>query len=223
MIICLIFLALILLVNLPSIVQKGLTGKLVNGDYKTENGQLKTIEWFKLYPLKKLLLVLLWLFCAYVSIRMFKVFWIEKYQELIWIELFFLGFTLLSAYKIWKYIRMPYHCPIVLKKFYTKEELEQELRGEKFELIQFKNSTLQKVACMFNSRNWLIINGILYAKKYMTNFRYMYMGNTNNIWITYYNGKGLILPFSSIDLSGDRGEEMKQVLQRIMEQEEFQS
>lgn len=56
----------------------------------------------------------------------------------------------------------------------------------------------------------------------MTDFEYMFMGNTNNIWITYYNGKCLILPFSSIDLSGDRGEEVKQVLQRIMEQEEFQ-
>ena len=70
---------------------------------------------------------------------------------------------------------------------------------------------------MFDSKNWLIINGILYAKKYMTDFKYMFMGNTNNIWITYYGGKGLILPFSSIDLSGDRGEEVKQVLQRIME------
>ena len=204
MIICLIFLVLILVVNLPDIVQKSLTDKLVNGDYKTENGQLKMIEWFKLYPLKKLLLALLWLFCGCVSIKGLKVFWIEKYQELIWIELFFLGFTLLSAYKIWKYIKTPYHCAIILKKFYSKEELEHELRGEKFECIQFKNSTLQKAVRIFNSKNWLIINGILYAKKYMTDFKYMFMGNTNNIWITYYNGKGLILPFSSIDLSGDR-------------------
>ena len=155
-------------------------------------------------------------------IKGLKVFWIEKYQGLIWIELFFLGFTLLSAYKIWKYIKTPYHCAIVLKKFYSKEELEHELRGEKFECIQFKNSTLQKAVRIFNSKNWLIINGILYDKKYMTDFKYMFMGNTNNIWITYYNGKGLILPFSSIDLSGDRGEEVKQVLQRIVEQEEFQ-
>ncbi len=171
MILCLIFLVLILVVNLPDIVQKILTDKLVNGDYKTENGQLKMIEWFKLYPLKKLLLALLWLFCAYVSIKGLKVFWvsikglkvfwIEKYQELIWIELFFLGFTLLSAYKIWKYIKTPYHCAIILKKFYSKEELEHELRGEKFECIQFKNSTLQKAVRIFNSKNWLIINGYI--------------------------------------------------------------
>ena len=166
MVICLIFLVLILVVNLPAIVQKSLAGKLVYGDYSTENGQLKMIEWFKLYPLKKLLLALLWLFCAYISIRRVEVFWNEKYQGLIWIELFFIGFTLLSAYKIWKYIKTPYHCAIVLKKF---------------------------------------------------DFKYMFMGNTNNIWITYYGGKGLILPFSSTDLSGDRGEEVKQVLQRIME------
>lgn len=69
MVICLIFLVLILVVNLPAIVQKSLAGKLVYGDYSTENGQLKMIEWFKLYPLKKLLLALLWLFCAYISIR----------------------------------------------------------------------------------------------------------------------------------------------------------
>ena len=222
MIICLIFLVLILLVNLPEIVQKSLTDKLVNGDYKTENGQLKMIEWFRLYPLKKLLLAFIWGFCAYQSVRGFRIVWIEKHQEVLWIELFFLCFTLLTAYKIWKYIKTPYHCAIVLKKFYSKEELEHELRGEKFECIQFKNSTLQKAVRIFNSKNWLIINGILYDKKYMTDFKYMFMGNTNNIWITYYNGKGLILPFSSIDLSGDRGEEVKQVLQRIVEQEEFQ-
>ena len=89
MVICLIFLVLILVVNLPAIVQKSLAGKLVYGDYSTENGQLKMIEWFKLYPLKKLLLALLWLFCAYISIRRVEVFWNEKYQGLIWIELFF--------------------------------------------------------------------------------------------------------------------------------------
>ena len=90
MVTCLIFLVLILMVNLPAIVQKSLAGKLVNGDYKTENGQLKMIEWFKLYPLKKLLLALLWLFCVYISIRGLKVFWIEKYKILILIELFFI-------------------------------------------------------------------------------------------------------------------------------------
>lgn len=217
MITCLIFLAFILLVNLPSIVQKSLAYKLVNGDYQTENGPLKIIEWFKLYPLKKLLLIFLWLFCAYISLRGLEAFWNEKYQMLIGMELFFIGFTLLSAYKIWNYVKTPYHCAIVLKKFYSKADLEYEVRGEKFEYVQFENSILQKAVCMLDSKNWLIINGILYAKKYMTNFKYMFMGNTNTIWITYYGGKGLILPFSDGDLSGDRGKEVKQVLQRAME------
>lgn len=44
MVICLIFLVLILVVNLPAIVQKSLAGKLVYGDYSTENGQLKMLN-----------------------------------------------------------------------------------------------------------------------------------------------------------------------------------
>lgn len=138
MVICLIFLVLILVVNLPAIVQKSLAGKLVNGDYKTENGQLKMIEWFKLYPLKKLLLALLWLFCVYISIRGLKVFWIEKYQILIWIELFFIGFTLLSAYKIWKYIKTPYHCAIVLKKFIPKKSWNVSLEAKNLNAFNLK-------------------------------------------------------------------------------------
>ena len=49
-------------------------------------------------------------FCAYQSVRGFRIVWIEKHQEVLWIELFFLCFTLLTAYKIWKYIKTPYHC-----------------------------------------------------------------------------------------------------------------
>jgi len=63
---------------------------------------------------------------------------------------------------------------------------------------------------MFVSKNWFVINGNLYAKKYIKDLRYVFPGTRNNtIWITYYNNKRLTLPFSSIDLSGDNGEEMK--------------
>ena len=105
MVIWLLFLAIILWVNLPSIVQKCLTNKLINKDYHPSNGPLKMIEWFRLYPLKKLLLAFIWGFCAYQSVRGFRIVWIEKHQEVLWIELFFLCFTLLTAYKIWKYIK----------------------------------------------------------------------------------------------------------------------
>ena len=91
-------------------IQKCLTNKLINKDYHPSNGPLKMIEWFRLYPLKKLLLAFIWGFCAYQSVRGFRIVWIEKHQEVLWIELFFLCFTLLTAYKIWKYIKTPYHC-----------------------------------------------------------------------------------------------------------------
>ena len=69
----------------------------------------------------------------------------------------------------------------------------------------------------FVSTNWFVINGNLYAKKYIKDLRYVFPGTRNNtIWITYYNNKRLTLPFSSIDLSGDNGEEMKRILNKIM-------
>ena len=69
----------------------------------------------------------------------------------------------------------------------------------------------------FVSKNWFVINGNLYAKKYIKDLGYVFPGTRNNtIWITYYNNKRLTLPFSSIDLSGDNGEEMKRILNKIM-------
>lgn len=73
----------------------------------------------------------------------------------------------------------------------------------------------------FVSKNWFVINGNLYAKKYIKDLRYVFPGTRNNtIWITYYNNKRLTLPFSSIDLSGDNGEEMKRILNKIMRRDQ---
>lgn len=106
---------------------------------------------------------------------------------------------------------------MILNRVLTKRELEQELQYEKFKLVQFENRNLQKAAHMFVSENWLVINGELYCKKYMKNFRYAFTGRSNKIWVTYYNGKGVILPFSDIDLSGAKGEEMKKTIDEIMQ------
>lgn len=65
---------------------------------------------------------------------------------------------------------------------------------------------------MFVSRNWLVINGILYEKRYMKNFQYIYSGKARGVWITYYNDKGLALPFSRI---GDRGGEIERTMDII--------
>ena len=217
MVIWLLFLAIILWVNLPSIVQKCLTNKLINKDYHPSNGPLKMIEWFRLYPIKKVLLTFIWLFLAYQSIRGFGLVWIEKHQEFLWIEICFLCLTLLTAYAIWKYIKTPYHCVLTLKRVFSKEELEEALKYEKFQRLQFENHSLQRATRMFVSKNWFVINGNLYAKKYIKDLRYVFPGTRNNtIWITYYNNKRLTLPFSSIDLSGDNGEEMKRILNKIM-------
>ena len=86
------------------------------------------------------------------------------------------------------------------------------------EIYQKRPIIVQSSTRMFVSKNWFVINGNLYAKKYIKDLRYVFPGTRNNtIWITYYNNKRLTLPFSSIDLSGDNGEEMKRILNKIMQ------
>lgn len=63
---------------------------------------------------------------------------------------------------------------------------------------------------MFASRNWLVINGILYEKRYMKNFQYIFLGKAEGVWITYYNETGLKLPFSCV------GEEIESTMNKIM-------
>ena len=54
----------------------------------------------------------------------------------------------------------------------------------------------------------------------MKKFQYVFTGRSNKIWVTYYNDKGMILPFSDIDLAGERGEEMKRTIHKIMQDAE---
>ena len=58
------------------------------------------IEWFRLYPLKKLLLAFIWGFCAYQSVRGFRIVWIEKHQEVH-------GFPFQQVQEVRR--RLPYH------------------------------------------------------------------------------------------------------------------
>lgn len=46
----------------------------------------------------------------------------------------------------------------------------------------------------------------------MKNFQYIYSGKARGVWITYYNDKGLALPFSRI---GDRGGEIERTMDII--------
>ena len=212
MIIWIVFFLIVLWVNLPSIIQKQLADKFANGDYSSSDCPIKLIEWFRLYPLKKCILVLLWLLSLYPSVRGCILVWMKNEKEFLEITLFFIFITVLTAYPIWRYVRRPYHCAIVLNHFFSKDELENKLRNEKFERVKFENPAL-RAEYMFASRNWLVINGILYEKRYMKNFQYIYSGKARGVWISYYNDKGLALPFLCI---GGRDGEIEKTMNKVM-------
>lgn len=212
-----LFMLVILWINLPTIVQKRLASRLINEDFQP----LRLIEWFRIYPLKKIFLGAIWLFFAYGAIRGIYFLGIKKHEEVLKVGIFFIIISLVSFPWIFKYIRTSYHCAVVLNKDFTREDLEKMMIGERFNLVKFENPFLSKHARMFESKNWLLVNGKLYYKKYMKNFHYIFDGYRNNtILFTYYRDKKLTLPFSRTELAYDRGEEMKKVLERICGQSE---
>ena len=118
MIIWVVFFLIVLWVNLPSIIQKQLADKFANGDYRSSDCPIKMIEWFRLYPLKKCILVFLWLLSLYPSVRGCILVWVKNEKEFLEVALFFISITVLTAYPIWRYVRRPYHCAIILNRFF---------------------------------------------------------------------------------------------------------
>ena len=57
--------------------------------------------------------------------------------------------TIFTARKMWRYIRLPYHCAPVLNHIKTKEELKKSLQGECFEKVMFQSSLYYKNIFMF--------------------------------------------------------------------------
>lgn len=138
-------------VNLPHIVQKRLVKKLASQEYREQRkyaslkgGSLKIIGWFNLYPLKKALVSTLWLLGVYASIRGVVLVWITHRKDFVWITAFFLLVALLSARRCWRYIKMPYHCAPIFKKMLTRQQFEELLGNEEFDIVQLQNKRYQK-------------------------------------------------------------------------------
>ena len=164
-----VFIAFIFLaVNLPSYVRKNLMELIADESSKAkENLQtsqlnfLTKIEWLRFYPLKKILLALLWLFCLYGAVRGIFVTINDPRNVFIFLTALFWMITILTARKVWRYIRLPYHSVPVLNHVKTKEELKEALQGECFEKVQFEHKMLRKYVPVLISENWVVIAGRL--------------------------------------------------------------
>lgn len=103
----------------------------------SEWNPLSKIEWLRLYPLKKVLFGIFWLVCLYISVRGIFLTVNNPRKTFIFLTVIFCAITLFTARKVWRYIRLPYHCIPVLNHIQTKEELKEALQGECFEEVPF--------------------------------------------------------------------------------------
>ena len=198
---------LFIIANLPKYIRKQLTEQIADESSKAkENSQtsqlnfLTNIEWLRFYPLKKILLALLWLFCLYGAVRGIFVTINDSRGIFLFLTALFWFITIFTARKIWRYIQLSYHCVPVLNHIKTKEELKKSLQGECFEKVMFQSSLLQKYFHVLISENWIVMDGRLFSRNEIKKIYYLHKGSIRNyeqVKFIYSNGEEYQFPGSN--------------------------
>lgn len=219
------FIILFLIVNLPDYIRKHLIQQIADESCKAKDNLqlsqlnfLSKIEWLHFYPLKKFLLGLLWLVCLYIAVRGVFLTLNEPRKTSIFFTVLFLAITILSARKVWRYIKLPYHSIPVLNHTQTKEELRVSLQGECFEKVIFQHDILRKYFYVLISKNWVIIDGFLISRKVVKKIYYLHenpVWNYEQIRFVYFNDEEFRLPSKRQSTNVLRQTEISQVLHEI--------
>lgn len=221
-----IFLAIIFfIVNLPGYIRKHLMQHIANESSKaTDSFQisqlnfLSKIEWLRFYPLKKASLGALWIVCLFIAIRGIFITLNNSCKTFIFRTVLFWMITILTARKIWQYIRLPYHSVPVLNRIKTKEELKELLQGEYFEKVLFQNSTLRLYLYALISENWVIINGFLISRKEVKKIYFLHespISNYEEFKFIYFNGEEFCLFTGKQSANAKRQAEISELLHKI--------
>ncbi len=107
--------------------------------------------------------------------------------------------TIFAARKIWRYIKLPYHCVPVLNHIKTKEELKESLQGKCFEKVLFQNSILRKYFHVLISDNWIVMDGLLFSRNEIKKIYYLHKSpvvNYEQVKFIYSNGEEYQFPGS---------------------------
>ncbi|MDO4469982.1 MAG: hypothetical protein Q4C84_09080 [Bacillota bacterium] len=221
-----IFVAILFFIaNLPAYIRKRLTQKIadesVNARDSLRLSQLNLIskiEWLRFYPLKKISLGALWIVCLFVSVRGIFVTLNDYRTTFLWLTIIFWAITLLTARKVWRYIKLPYHCMPVLNHVKTKEELKEALQGECFEKVLFQYKLLRKYFHVLISENWVVIDGFLISRKAVKKIYYLHESpivNYEQIKLVYFNDEEFCLPSERVSANVMRQTEISKLLQKI--------
>lgn len=214
-----------ILANLPQYIRKQLTEKIADESSKAkENLQtsqlnfLTKIEWLRFFPLKKILLGVIWLFCLFYAVRGVFMTINDPRGIFIFLTVLFWLITIFTARKIWRYIKLSYHCVPVLNHIKTKEELKESLQGECFEKVLFEHNILRKYFPVLISENWVVMNGRLFPRHGVEKIYYLHespVWNYEQIRFIYFNGEEYLSPSDKQTADELRQTEISNLLHKI--------
>ena len=124
---------------------------------------IKVLEWKGMYPIKKILLVMIWLFGCFLCVAGIIIFISDNDVKNLLVGILFGigGVVFFSPIK--KYVLTTYHCVPGLNSKLQKVELEKLLEGEVFEKISKKDSNITNCDIKL-SEHWICAKGKLIAK-----------------------------------------------------------
>ena len=125
--------------------------------------QLKKLEWQRLYPVKKLLFLGAWLFCVFIFAAAIILLVRDGNCENLWLGMLCGIAAFVMICPMIKYIRISYHCMPYFDRIFTKCELEELVKNEKFYPIE--NTMDKKVLGLLKSgTHWLYAGDRLISK-----------------------------------------------------------
>ena len=124
---------------------------------------IKILEWKGMYPIKKILLVMIWLFGCFLCVAGIIIFISDNDVKNLLIGILFGIGVVVFFSPIKKYVLTTYHCVPGLNSKLQKVELEKLLEGEVFEKISKKDSNITNCDIKL-SEHWICAKGKLIAK-----------------------------------------------------------
>ena len=212
--------------NLPGKIGRSLTHKLLAGQENPETNaeqfadkQLRTIEWIRCFPLKRVLIAGMWLFCPVMGILGIVSLYKVPETDSLWVILLLFVVAALTAKKAWRYILTPYHCMPVLNQILSKEQIQKLLVGEQFQEVSFEDEDLKKYVPVLLSENWALIEGILISRRLAVSvyIDFSISISRRSSWIKgmYLNGETFRTRSTDIYLGGKYSDEMTGKLKEI--------
>ncbi len=130
--------------------------------------EIQKSEWKRLYPVKKAILISIWLFLVLVIIAGIKYCFYNVIElGAIWTLILVAILVLLTFDPILNYVQAYYRCIPYFNKKFTKEELEELFENETFTDIAYLKENGMNTIDFAESEHWLRVNRRYLSKEMM--------------------------------------------------------